>query len=167
MTPDNRPKPTPHQRKLYMGFINKLTELTEQESEFHWKEHPWLEDPTYPKPWDKPITTSQLEAEKKLVKKKISKITEEIDKLFKEMYPPHIYPEMHGQVEQPALVDGVEPQKFNTPSEEPKTVESMSMEELEGIFGARKSPPPIVAKTTAGAEILKQFEARRNRTKGY
>ena len=111
----------------------------------------------YPE-WDK---------ERALIKKKMSKISEELDKLFKEMYPPDIYPEMHGEVEQPALLDGVDPVKHNTPKPEPKTVENMTMAELEGIFGARSKPPEIVATTTAGAEILKRFQSERNRTKGY
>ena len=166
MSNDNRPKPTKQQRNLYLGLTQKLTELSEQESEYFWKERPWMEDKTYPKPWT-PIENPEWEKEKALLKKKMSKIQEELDKLFKEMYPPDIYPEMHGEIEQPSLIEGVDPIKHNTPKAEPKTVENMSMDELEGIFGARSKPPEIVAKTTAGAEILKRFQEQRNRTKGY
>lgn len=166
MSTDNRPKPTKQQSKLYLGLTDKLIELQDQESQYFDKERPWMEDRTYPKPW-KPIVNPEWEKEKALLKKKMMKVHEELDKLFKEMYPPDIYPEMHGEMEQPSLIEGVEPIKHNTPKAEPKTVENMSVAELEEVFGARKAPPEIVAKTTAGAEILKRFQERRNRSRGY
>lgn len=161
-----RPKPTAQQRRFFLGLSGKLTDLYDQEGEYFWKERPWMEDKTYPKPWGI-VQNPEWDLERKLLKKKILKIHEELDKLMKQMYPPDIYPEMYGEVEQPSLIEGVEPQKFNTPKPEPKTVEEMSMKDLEEVFGARKSPPEIVAKTTAGAEILKKFEEQRNRRKGY
>lgn len=163
---DTRPKPTKQQQRLYLGLADKLVALSEQEGEYFWKERPWMDDKTYPKPWNT-LENPEWENEKKLLKKKMSKIQEELDRLFKEMYPPDIYPEMHGEIEQPSLIEGVQPIKHNTPKPEPKTVENMTMAELEGIFGARSKPPEIVATTTAGAEILKRFQQERNRTKGY
>lgn len=163
---DTRPKPTKQQMRFYIGLTDKLLELQEQEGEYFWKERPWMQDATHPKPW-KPIENPEWEKEKQLIKKKMLKIQEELDKLYKQMYPPDIYPEMHGEVEQPSLIEGVEPIKHNTPKAEPKTVENMSIEELKGVFGARSKPPGIVATTTAGAEILKRFEEQRNRRRGY
>lgn len=161
-----RPKPTKQQRNFFLGLSKKLTELYDQEGEYFWKERPWMEDRTYPKPWGL-VQNPEWDMEKALLKKKILKVHEELDKLFKEMYPPDIYPEMHGEIEQPSLIEGVAPIKHNTPAPQPKTVENMSMGELEEVFGARKAPPEIVAKTTAGAEILKRFEEQRNRRRGY
>lgn len=163
---DTRPKPTAQQRRFYLGLSEKLTDLYEQEGNYFWKERPWMDDKTYPKPWGV-VQNPGWEAEKALLKKKILKVHEELDKLTKEMYPPDVYPEMYGEVEQPSLIEGVAPIKHNTPKPEPKTVENMSKQELEEIFGGRKNPPEIVATTTAGAEILKRFQERRNRTKGY
>lgn len=165
-TDKDTPKPTKQQRNLFLGLLKKLIELYDQEGEYFWKEYPWMEDRTYPKPWGL-VKNPEWDLERRVLRKKIMRIHDELDKLFEEMYPPHLYPEMHGAIEQPALIDGAEPQLYNAPKEEPRAVEDMSMEELEGIFGARKSPPPIVAKTTAGAEILKQFEVRRSRNKKY
>lgn len=161
---DTRPKPTRQQRKFFLGLSRRLSELYDEHGEYFWKERPWLEDKTQPVSI---IEKPEWEEEKALLQKKINKTHDELDRLFKEMYPPDIYPELHGATEQQALIEGVAPVLHNVPKAEPKTVENMSMSELEEVFGGRKNPPEIVAKTTAGAEILKQFEQQRNRRRGY
>lgn len=167
MTPDKvatRPKPTKQQHRLMLGLINRQIQLMDEESEYFWKEHPFLEDPNAEK---KIIEKPEWESEKALIKKKLMKVADEIDRLYKEMYPPQHYPEMHGAVEQQALIAGVEPVLHNVPKAEPKTVETMTAQELEAIFGGKSVKEEVIATTTAGAEILKQFQARVNRRRGY
>lgn len=162
---DTRPKPTKQQRKLLLGLLNRQIALMDEEGEYFWKEHPWFEDP---KAERKIIEKPEWEEEKRVIKKKLNKVWDEIDKLIKQMYPPEHYPEMHGAQEQPSLIEGMPSKMHNIPQAEPRSVEDMTMQEIEEVFDTRKkTPEPLQAKTTAGAEILKRFEERRNRRRGY
>lgn len=163
---DTRPKPSKQQMRLYIGLSDKLMALQDEESSYFDKERPWMLDRTYPKPW-KPLEKPEWEKEKQLLKKKMLKIHEELDKLFKEMYPPSLYPEMHKVQEQPSLIEGVPSQLYNVPEDAPRTVENMTQKELEEVFGGRSIKEEVIATTPAGAEILKQFQAKFNRRKGY
>lgn len=115
MIQDARPKPTKHQQRLYLGLSRKLIELSDLESEYFWRERPWLEDRDYPKPWT--VLTS-WEPEKALLKKKIGKVWEEVVKLRGEMYPPDIYPEKYVGSQQLPLVEGFSPIRYETKSED-------------------------------------------------
>lgn len=161
---DTRPKPTKHQKKMFLAISDRISKLSDEEGEYFWKEHPWFEDPTAPR---KIIEKPEWEAEKLLLKKKINRAIDELNKIFKEMYPPEYYPELHGAKEQPSMFEDVPSQMHDVPKPEPKTVENMTQEELEAVFGGKSVKEEVVATTPAGAEILKQFQERVNRRRGY
>lgn len=89
--------PTKQQNKLFIALAEKQVKLFDEEEKIWWLEHPWYENPYYPKPWNfmEGVTTPELTKEKNRIKLLDRKITEELLKLYDEMYPKDQYPEMH------------------------------------------------------------------------
>lgn len=126
--------------KQYLALTERIVALSEAESEFFWKAHPWMENKYYPKPWT-PIENPEWDAERKTLRRRTELVYAELERVYLELYPMGEYPEMHGIPQQASLLPDDEAKALGVPVPKPEIIDAEEVDEAlleaEKIFGAK------------------------------